>query len=106
MSDNLLRFPEAIRLSRRTVANMRQNIVIALITVAALLAGVLFDEVTMAIGMLVHQLSILIVIVNGMRLLRTPRTERAAQAESDDDALLKATLTTAQPEEGPTSERM
>lgn len=31
MSDNLLRFPEAIRLSRRTVANMRQNIVIALI---------------------------------------------------------------------------
>ena len=73
MSDNLLRLPEAIKLSRRTVANMRQNVIIALITVVALLAGVLFGGVTMAIGMLVHQASVLIVILNGMRLMREPR---------------------------------
>ncbi|WP_051222905.1 heavy metal translocating P-type ATPase [Agrococcus lahaulensis] len=70
MGDNLLRLPEAIALAKRTVAVMRQNIVIALLTVAALLAGVFFGGVTMAVGMLVHEASVLVVIVNAMRLLR------------------------------------
>jgi Cd2+/Zn2+-exporting ATPase len=75
MSDNLLRLPEAVALSRLTVRNLRQNIVIALVTVALLLAGVLAGGVTMAIGMFVHQVSVLVVILNGMRLLRArPRT--------------------------------
>nr|WP_313315622.1 heavy metal translocating P-type ATPase [Dietzia maris] len=70
MGDNLLKLPEAIGLARRTVNNMRQNITIALITVAVLLAGVLLGGVTMSIGMLVHEASVLVVIVNAMRLLR------------------------------------
>lgn len=70
MGDNLLKLPEAISLARRTVGAMRQNIVIALATVALLLAGVLFGGVTMAVGMLVHEASVLIVIANAMRLLR------------------------------------
>jgi Zn2+/Cd2+-exporting ATPase len=70
MNDDLLKLPQAVSLARRTVNNMRQNIVIALTTVAALLAGVLFGGVTMAIGMLVHEVSVLIVIGNAMRLLR------------------------------------
>ena len=41
-----------------------------LLTVALLLAGVVFGGVTMAVGMLVHELSVLVVIVNAMRLLR------------------------------------
>jgi hypothetical protein len=49
---------------------MRQNIAVALVTVGLLLAGVLFGGVTMAVGMLVHQVSVLIVIGNAMRLLR------------------------------------
>ncbi|WP_022918866.1 heavy metal translocating P-type ATPase [Ruania albidiflava] len=73
MTDDLPRLPEAIALARRTVAIMRQNIWIALVTVAALLAGVFAGGVTMAIGMLVHELSVLLVIVNAMRLLRRPR---------------------------------
>jgi Cd2+/Zn2+-exporting ATPase len=40
------------------------------VVVAALLAGVLFGGVTMALGMLVHEASVLIVIGNAMRLLR------------------------------------
>ncbi|HEY8619467.1 MAG TPA: hypothetical protein VIM01_05285 [Dermatophilaceae bacterium] len=39
MGDNLLKFPEAISLARRTVANMRQNIAIAPTTVSLLLPG-------------------------------------------------------------------
>ncbi|MCK6210458.1 cation-translocating P-type ATPase [Georgenia sp. EYE_87] len=70
MGDNLLRLPEAIGLARRTVSVMRQNIAVALVTVALLLAGVFAGGVTMAIGMLVHEASVLVVIANAMRLLR------------------------------------
>ncbi len=78
MKDDLLKLPQAVRLARRTVANMRQNIVIALVTVAVLLTGVLLGGVTMAIGMLVHEASVLVVIVNAMRLLR-PEAQRPAR---------------------------
>ncbi|MBG6059881.1 Cd2+/Zn2+-exporting ATPase [Cryobacterium sp. MP_M5] len=70
MGDNLASLPEAIALARRTVRTMHQNVAIALVAVALLLAGVLFGGVTMAVGMLVHEASVLIVIVNAMRLLR------------------------------------
>ncbi|QYF75209.1 cation-translocating P-type ATPase [Cryobacterium sp. PAMC25264] len=80
MGDNLLKLPEAISLARRTVNNMRQNIAIALITVTLLLLGVLLGGVTMSIGMLVHEASVLIVIVNAMRLLRRHDQHRPAEA--------------------------
>ena len=70
MTSNLSRLPHAIGLAKRTARVMRVNIAIALVTVGALLAGVLFGGVTMAIGMLVHEASVLLVIVNAMRLLR------------------------------------
>lgn len=87
MGDNLLKLPEAISLAKRTVNVMRQNIWIALITVLVLLVGVFAGGVTMAIGMLVHEGSVLIVILNAMRLLRNTqgatalsRSERARAA--------------------------
>jgi Cd2+/Zn2+-exporting ATPase len=70
MSERLLKLPHALRLARRTVATMRQNIIVAVGTVVLLLLGVLLGGVTMAIGMLVHEASVLIVIANAMRLLR------------------------------------
>jgi Cd2+/Zn2+-exporting ATPase len=69
MADDLMKIPEAIRISKATLRNIRQNVVIALVTVALLLLGVFAKEVNMAGGMLVHELSVLIVILNGMRLL-------------------------------------
>ncbi|GAA4135220.1 heavy metal translocating P-type ATPase [Aminobacter aganoensis] len=74
LKDDLGKIPEAMAISRATLGNMRQNLVIALVTVAGLLAGVFSGNVHMAGGMLVHQLSVLIVIANGMRLLRMPKT--------------------------------
>ncbi len=82
MKDDLLKLPEAVGLAKRTVSTMRQNIVIALTTVALLLAGVLFGGVTMAVGMLVHELSVLVVIVNAMRLLRRRDMAPAARTAS------------------------
>ncbi|MCK9268160.1 MAG: heavy metal translocating P-type ATPase, partial [Alkaliphilus sp.] len=71
MNSDFSRLPHALGLTKTTVNNMRQNIVIAIGVVLALLAGVFFsDWMNMAIGMLVHEGSILAVILNGMRLLR------------------------------------
>ena len=70
LHDDLLKLPHAIAVARRTVRVMRQNIAIALVTVGLLLAGVIAGGVTMAAGMLVHEASVLVVIVNAMRLLR------------------------------------
>ncbi len=70
MADDLLKLPEAVGLSHATLGNIRQNVAIALATVAILLGGVLLGKVHMAGGMLVHEASVLVVILNGMRLLR------------------------------------
>lgn len=68
MSDKLMNIPEALRISKLTLRNIHQNVVIALITVGALLAGVFAGSVHMAAGMLIHELSVMLVILNGMRL--------------------------------------
>ena len=70
MADDLMKIPQAIALSKAVLRNIRQNVAVALITVGVLLAGVLLGEVHMAGGMLIHQASVLLVIINGMRLLK------------------------------------
>lgn len=70
MNSDFSRLPHAMGLAKATAGNMRQNIVIALGVVIVLLTGLVFgDWVNMSIGMLVHEGSILAVILNGMRLL-------------------------------------
>ncbi|WP_022870911.1 heavy metal translocating P-type ATPase [Yaniella halotolerans] len=73
MGDNLMKLPESISLAKRTTRVMKQNIVIALATVVVLLAGVFAGGVTMSLGMLVHEGSVLVVIVNAMRLMRNDK---------------------------------
>ncbi|NLM41736.1 MAG: heavy metal translocating P-type ATPase [Firmicutes bacterium] len=71
MNSDLGRLPHALGLAKATARNMKQNIFIAVGVVLVLLASVLFGEwMNMSIGMLVHEGSILVVILNGMRLLR------------------------------------
>lgn len=71
MNSDFGRLPHALGLTKATARNMKQNILIAVGVVVVLLAGVLFsDWMNMSIGMLVHEGSILVVIFNGMRLLR------------------------------------
>lgn len=71
MNSDFSRLPHALGLAKAIVNNMRQNIVIAVGVVLVLLASVFFSEwMNMSIGMLVHEASILVVILNGMRLLR------------------------------------
>lgn len=70
MADDLMKIPEAVRISKATLRNIHQNVAIALLTVSGLLLGVILGKVHMAGGMLIHEASVLIVILNGMRLLR------------------------------------
>ncbi|MXR43258.1 cadmium-translocating P-type ATPase [Halobaculum sp. WSA2] len=70
MADDLERIPYAVTLSKATRWNVLENVGLAVLTVTVLLAGVLTSYVTLASGMLVHEASVLAVILNGMRLLR------------------------------------
>lgn len=60
----------SFRLARRTITNMNENILIALLTVVLLFIGLFVGYIEMASGMLIHELSILIVILNSMRLMK------------------------------------
>ena len=69
MNSNFNRHPHALGLAKGTYANMRQNILIAVGVVIILLVSLIFSEwMSMSIGMLVHEASILVVILNAMRL--------------------------------------
>lgn len=71
MNSDLSRLPHALGLAKATANNMLQNMAIAIGVVLVLLASVFFSEwMNMSIGMFVHEASILVVILNGMRLLR------------------------------------
>jgi len=69
MAPKLSMLTYAVGLSRATVRNMMQNIAFALLVAALLLAGVLFQAVNLSFGMLVHEASVLLVIINAARLL-------------------------------------
>jgi Cd2+/Zn2+-exporting ATPase len=69
MSDNLTRLTYTFGLSRATMRNMKQNIYFAVAVVFTLLAGVLTKNVFMASGMLIHEISVLLVIINAVRLM-------------------------------------
>ncbi|MNI56763.1 Zinc-transporting ATPase [compost metagenome] len=55
---------------------MKQNIYFALVVVVLLLAGVLIKTVNLSFGMLVHEGSVLLVILNAIRLLEYGKSKR------------------------------
>jgi Cd2+/Zn2+-exporting ATPase len=71
MHSELSSLPFVLGLAKTTKNNMVQNIVIAIGVVIILLLSVFLSTwMNMSIGMLVHESSILLVILNGMRLLK------------------------------------
>lgn len=59
----------SLKLSKKTVLTLYENIAIAVGTVVLLLIGLFAGYIHMSIGMLIHEASILVVILNAMRLL-------------------------------------
>lgn len=106
VEDRLDKVPTAIDLSRRIMRIVKENIAIAVGTVLLLLVGVITRHVGLGLGMLVHEASILIVIGNGMRLLRAvnedatggersggpvPRSVDGSRADDVGDSSIPAT---------------
>lgn len=82
MNSNFSNLPHALGLVKATANNMKQNIVISVGVVLVLLTSVFFSEwMNMSIGMLVHEGSILVVIFNGMRLMKYKLKGRKEQKE-------------------------
>ncbi|WP_425464362.1 heavy metal translocating P-type ATPase [Paenibacillus anaericanus] len=76
MADKLDQFAHAYSLAQTTVRNMKQNTFFAVGTVVLLLLGVILQKVFLASGMFIHELSVLIVILNAVRLVRYTSEQR------------------------------
>ncbi len=70
MSDDLLKVAEALTLGRRTRRIIRQNIIFAFAVMATLVVAALLGNVTLPLGVIGHEGSTLLVVANGLRLLR------------------------------------
>lgn len=70
LPENVASVATALRIARFTKTIIQQNIAISIGTVVFLIFGVLIGQVHMASGMLVHEASVLAVILNALRILR------------------------------------
>ena len=70
MADDVTKIPYTIELSRRTMRVIKQNIVFSLVVVAALILTTFGGYLSLPLGIIGHEGSALLVILNGMRLLR------------------------------------
>jgi Cd2+/Zn2+-exporting ATPase len=70
MADRLEKLEQAIRIGKRSRRIIRQNIAIALISIALLMVANFFGELTLPAGVLGHEGSTLLVTLNGLRLLK------------------------------------
>ncbi|MNR17269.1 Zinc-transporting ATPase [compost metagenome] len=70
MNDDLERIAEAITLSRRARRIVKQNIVFAISVILFLIAGNFVQGIPLPLGVIGHEGSTILVILNGLRLLR------------------------------------
>lgn len=70
MNDRLERFIDALQLSKRAKRVIQQNIVLSLGTIVIMVAAAMAGIIPIAIGVLAHEGSTVIVCLNSMRLLR------------------------------------
>ena len=73
MADDLKKLPYAINLSRRSRSIIKQNLSFAGMVIALLIASSVFGLVPLTIGVIAHEGSTLLVVLNGLRLLKTPK---------------------------------
>jgi P-type E1-E2 ATPase len=69
MKDELSKASFAVRLSKRALNNIRQNLIFAIVFNFAMVALSAGGIITMIVGAILHQVSSLAVILNAMRLL-------------------------------------
>ncbi len=70
MADDLTMLPYGVALSRRALRIIKQNVGFAVFAVIALVSLTLAGKLSLTLGIIGHEGSALLVILNGMRLLR------------------------------------
>ncbi|MEO1210812.1 MAG: heavy metal translocating P-type ATPase [Cyanobacteria bacterium J06638_20] len=70
MADHLEKLEQAIRIGKNSQRIIRQNIAIALTSIALLMVANFLGELTLPVGVLGHEGSTLLVTLNGLKLLR------------------------------------
>lgn len=70
MADDLSKLPEALELGRRTRAVVRQNLGLSMAILVVLVPGALLGWLSLPIAVLAHELTELVVILNGARMAR------------------------------------
>jgi len=78
IGDDLTKLPYAISLSRRTRRTIIQNLGFSLAVIAILVTLALTVGIPLPIGVVGHEGSTVLVVLNGLRLLRTPGGELRA----------------------------
>lgn len=71
MADDLSKLPYAINLSRRSRRIIKQNLTFAGLVIVTLIASAVLGIVPLPIGVVGHEGSTLLVVLNGLRLLRS-----------------------------------
>ena len=81
MHDKIENVEEAFVLSRRARSVIRQNVVISLGVILFLIVSALAEKINLTAGVIGHESSTVVVILNGLRLLR-PRRDRPTSFSS------------------------
>lgn len=72
LSEDMGRLAEAYRLARRTTRIIRQNLAFAMTAMVVLVIGGLFLELPLPVAVIGHEGGTVLVVLNGLRLLRDP----------------------------------
>ena len=77
MHDKIENVEEAFVLSRRARSVIRQNVVMSLGVILFLIISALAEKINLTTGVIGHEGSTVVVILNGLRLLRPRRNQPA-----------------------------
>ncbi|MCC6945917.1 MAG: cadmium-translocating P-type ATPase [Thermomicrobiales bacterium] len=72
VADDLTKLPYAVALSQRTRRTIVQNLAFALLVIVVLVTASLTIGIPLPLGVVGHEGSTIVVVLNGLRLLRTP----------------------------------
>lgn len=84
MSDDIARIPFAIELSNRAVHTVRRNVAFSLSVITFLVAAVFVFGLSLPLGVLGHEGSTVLVVLNGLRLLTLRDKNRNGENSGDD----------------------
>lgn len=83
LSEDMSRLADAHRLARRTASIIRQNLTFAMGAMAVLVVGGLFFELPLPLAVIGHEGGTVLVVLNGLRLLRDPIRGKETKQTAD-----------------------